>query len=488
MTDKKTETSKDDSTRSQSSVLTTPASKRAPSPEPPKPADKASKQGSRSVLAPAALVVALLAVGLAGVAWQKQGQIQESQAQLASQLAGSVSAAERSAGQTQELSERIRQQETRIESLQGQLGEAATVIQNLDEALRSMTDRGSELVLLNDVDHLVTIAQQQLQLGGNVRNAIVALESAQAQLSRANRPALASLLQTLNGDIDRLRAASTIDIAAFSAQLEELAVLLTEAPLITPDGKSASKQSNEQDIVREQPAPTVVPAPEADPAASWWEQAWDTTRNWSSDALGSLREDLGQFIEVRRVDDAHALLMSPDQATRFRDNLRTRVMTAQLALMMRQSEVWKTETEAVVKAIESRYDESSPLTRKALRLARGMADARIDARLPTVDNTLHVLAGLREEQSRSFGGAEPANGPGNTPVETPEDATDAMPDTGTDHDSTPAPEAGDSPADPQATPEESDSMPQGGEALPGQDQPESEPDGAVPAVSEQMES
>ena len=269
-----------------------------------------------------------------------------------------------------------------------------------------MTDRGSELVLLNDIDHLATIAQQQLELGGNVRNAIVALESAQAQLARANRPALASLLQTVNGDLDRLRAASTIDIAAFSRQLEELAMLLTEAPLIVPDESArGTKQSAEDNatpkIEREQPAPTVPPGDQAQ--GSWWEDAWDTSRDWTASAWDSLREDLGRFIDVRRVDDASALLMSPDQAARFRENLRTRVMTAQLALMMRQPEVWQTETQAIVKAIETRYDEASPLTRKALRMARHMADTAIDEPLPTVNNTLQALNKLRDDQRSQFG-------------------------------------------------------------------------------------
>jgi len=352
-------------------------------------------------VAPAALVLALLAVGGAAALWQQQKQAQESQSQLAAQVAGSASTASRSAAELRSLLERVQSQEARIEAMQAQLGEAAAVIQDLDEALRSMTDRGSELVLLNDVDHLATIAQQQLQLGGNVRNAIVALESAQAQLARANRPALASLLQTLNGDLDRLRAAATIDIAAFSHQLEELAMLLTDAPLIMPDSAGVAAPADGTDSSREQPAPTVPPAEPQ--SGNWWEQAWDSTREWSRDTWDSLRADLGQFIEVRRVDDASALLMSPDQAARFRDNLRTRVMTAQLALMMRQPEVWKAETEAIVKAIETRYDESSPLTRKALRMARNMADASIDARLPTVDNTLQALAALREEQARRFG-------------------------------------------------------------------------------------
>src|SRR5690606_12746997 len=138
------------------------------------------------------------------------------------------------------------------------------------------------LVLLNDIDHLATIAQQQLELGGNVRNAIVALESAQAQLARANRPALASLLQTVNGDLERLRAASTIDIAAFSRQLDELAMLLTEAPLVVPDESARSTRAStagEATIEREQPAPTVPPADQTD--GPWWEEAWDTSRDWT---------------------------------------------------------------------------------------------------------------------------------------------------------------------------------------------------------------
>jgi len=351
-----------------------------------------------------------VALGLSASLWVKNRQFDQAQAQFAAQLASNQNAAGRAGTQIGEAVSRLDSQESRIDDLQARLTEASAIIQGLDEALRSMTDRGSELVLLNDVDHLATIAQQQLQLGGNVRNAIVALESAQAQLARANRPGLASLQQTLNGDLDRLRAASTIDVGAFSNQLEELAMLLTEAPLIMPDeaGRLAGRVPDA--AAREQPAPTVPPARAA--GSPWWERAWDTTREWSREAWGSVREDLGQFIDVRRVDDAQALLMSPDQATRFRDNLRTRVMTAQLALMMRQPEIWKTETEAIVKAIETRYDEGSPLTRKALRMARGMADASIDARLPTVDNTLQALNALREEQALRFHGGETGDEPG----------------------------------------------------------------------------
>src|SRR3546814_62402 len=93
---------------------------------------------------------------------------------------------------TQEQSGQISALESSLRQFQGQ-------VDGLDQAFQTLTDSGSDLVLINDVDHLVTIAQQQLQLGGNVANAVISLETAQAQLARANRPGLASLQQTLNG-------------------------------------------------------------------------------------------------------------------------------------------------------------------------------------------------------------------------------------------------------------------------------------------------
>src|SRR5690606_35788985 len=181
------------------------------------------------------VVLSLLALGFAAYSWQQQQELRTEYSRLAADLASSKSQTDRTGTQVQRVADRVSAQEKQTQALRAELATAPAIIQDLDEALRSMTERGSELVLLNDIDHLATIAQQQLELGGNVRNAIVALESAQAQLARANRPALASLLQTVNGDLERLRAASTIDIAAFSRQLDELAMLLTEAPLVVPD-------------------------------------------------------------------------------------------------------------------------------------------------------------------------------------------------------------------------------------------------------------
>lgn len=352
----------------------------------------------RPILLPAFIIVLLIAIALGAALWYQQQQFKQASAGLASQADSSASTANQAAEQAQQALSLLQEQSRQIAALQSSVGDSKNHVESLEQAFRTLTDSGSDLVLINDVDHLLTIAQQQLQLSGNVANAIISLETAQAQLARANRPGLASLLQTINGDLDRLRAASTVDVALLSTQLDELSALVSEAALLVPDDA----------------APNIVASPQApssntssgsgssvDADSPWWRQTLDTARDWSGSAWSSVRQDLGQFITVRRVDDPTALLMSPDQATRFRENLRLRIMTAQLALMMRQPKVWQSETNALVKAIESRYDPKSQQTRQALKLARQMADTSIELKLPTVANSLRAVEALREASAKS---------------------------------------------------------------------------------------
>jgi uroporphyrin-3 C-methyltransferase len=417
MTDKKPEITK-------ASQTAAPAATSSPGPATSASAARKAPAGaarSRSVLLPAFIVALLVALALAAGVWYQQRLFNETRQTLSSQVQNSASAVNQAVEQAQQALSLAQEQSRKIAALENSLRESQDQADSLQQAFQTLTDSGSDLVLINDIDHLVTIAQQQLQLSGNVANAVISLETAQAQLARASRPALAPLQQAINGDLDRLRAASTIDTAMLSSQLEELANLISEAPLLVPDDA----------------APEPVPAPQAaapgaasqghsgdiDPDAPWWKQGLVTAEQWSRSAWDAISQDLGQFITVRRVDDATALLMSPDQAARFRETLRLRSMTAQLALLMNQPKVWNAETAGLVKALETRFDSRSPQVRQALKIARQLADTPIDVKLPTVDNSLQAIAALREAGAKQAeDGAIAAPAPSAAPSEPDTDA------------------------------------------------------------------
>lgn len=384
MTDKKIDAAPTATPPPEAVLTTKPKPSQMHQPEPEKP---------RSVMVPALVVAGILVAALGGAVWYQQQAFQQSDTELIGRLERTSVTTDQALQQGKQALQLAQQQTAQITQLQQELQSSKAQINSLEQAFQLLTDSGSDLVLINDIDHLVTIAQQQLQLAGNVTNAIISLETAQAQLARANRPALASLQQTINGDLDRLRAATTIDIALLSTQLEELAGLVSHAALLVPD--DAHPETVERAAATQAQAQTDT-AVVTDPDAPWWQQTLHHANAWSRSAWNSLGTELEHLISIRRVDDTTALLLSPDQASRLRENLRLRIMTAQLALMMRQPGVWHTETASVVKALELRFDPQSAQTRKALALARHMVDTDIDTKLPTVTNSLKALEVLRE--------------------------------------------------------------------------------------------
>src|SRR5690606_2854082 len=244
------------------------------------------------------------------------------------------------------------------------------------------TDSGSDLMLLNDIDRLLVIAQQQLQLSSNVGNAIIALESAQSQLARANRPSFASVQQALNGDLDRLRGVANVDFALRTSQLDALYGLISDAPMLV-DSPQASGGAEE---IAQAAQPRNTPEAPTEPAAptdeSWWKTSLDVAQRWSMEAWQSVKHDLNSLIEVRRVDDHAALLMSLDQSERLRDSMRLRVVTARLALLMRQPDVWKSELAMLEKMLSTRVDGNSAQVRQAISLVNALAETPVAAELP----------------------------------------------------------------------------------------------------------
>ena len=369
---------------------------------------------------------------------------QRQHGELLTQLQRSTTAAQQAGQLAQQAQSLAQSQGSDIQSLQASLQAAQSQLDGLDQAFQMLTDSGSDLVLINDIDQLVSLASQQLILGGNVANAIVAMETAQARLARANRNNLASLQQALNGDLDRLRAVATVDVSQVSRQLDQLNGLLAEAPLLVPDAAVPGVATDDVPAKASGSAPQA--AYQADPNAPWWRNTLGSAWYWTQSTWHDLRQDMAGFIQVRRVDDKAALLISPDQAAQLRQTLHLRILTAQLGLMMRQPQVWQSELQAILHALDTRFDTQSRVTQRAVRQAERLAEIQVDAKLPTLENSMHAIEALRAESTKALERRREAS-----PVEPNADMTDApVPDDSAP--STEPAEAGPAPAQSTALP------------------------------------
>src|SRR5690606_14287475 len=129
-----------------------------------------AKPSRRSALVIAILVLILIIAALAGTVWYQHRAMHERGDALLSPARQRAQTARTASSEAEQALALAQQQAERIERMQASLGEAQQHLQSLEQALQMLTDSGADIALVNDVDHLVSIAHQQLLLGGNVSN------------------------------------------------------------------------------------------------------------------------------------------------------------------------------------------------------------------------------------------------------------------------------------------------------------------------------
>jgi uroporphyrin-3 C-methyltransferase len=352
-----------------------------------------AKRGS-GPLVTALIIVILLAVGLGFALWKQRTQFVAAGREVATRLDTLTADVAQARKDTREALALAQAQAGRLGDLEESVRETQSQYNALQQAWQNFNDSASDELLANDVERLLTIGSQQLRLAGNVSNAIVALETAQSRLARADRPRFSSLQQAINGDLDRLRAVSTVDIPAQSARIERLSALVSKAPLLVPDA-AAPGIAPASEARPAAPAPTIDPQADLPADAPWWQRWRAEVASWPGRAGSALAHELGGLITIQRVDEPAALLLSPEQADQVRATLRQRLLTVQLSMLMRQPAVWKSELDNVGTTLAKYFDNRSPDTVAAQTLARELAQTDIAVRMPDVSDSLNAIAALR---------------------------------------------------------------------------------------------
>src|SRR5712691_510595 len=165
-------------------------------------------RSSRTVLL--ALIAVVLAAGVAGLSWlDSRHRIGATQEELARRLREIESDAREARLVSRQAQESLRDSQGRVAQLEARLTESQSQQLAL-EALYQDLSRNRDEWQLAEIEQVLAIASQQLQLAGNVRAALLALQLAEARLARADRPQFAPVRRALARDIERLRAAPAV--------------------------------------------------------------------------------------------------------------------------------------------------------------------------------------------------------------------------------------------------------------------------------------
>jgi len=324
------------------------------------------------------LVVAVLALGLAGWQWyETRARLVDTQQELAKRLSESDAVANESRALAKQAQEQLASVHAKLGELEGRLADSKSQ-QEVLESLYQNLARNSEESALAEIEHSVTLASQQLQLAGNVQGAVLALQAAEARIAASNRPQFIGLRKVLVRDLERLRAVPELDLPGMYLRIENVITSIDTLPLAV-DGRP-----------REDGAPGPAEA-DAQPTFSigYWK------------VLGlDLWREVRSLVRIQRFDREEPALLTPSQIFFLRENIKLRLLTARLALLSRDQWTYRNELKQCLASIGRYFDGQAPAVRRAMEVLGQLSATELNIALPSLNDSLSAIKTARSEKER----------------------------------------------------------------------------------------
>jgi len=324
------------------------------------------------VLAGAGLALALAFT--AALWWDTRGRIGATQEELAHRLRDIEAESRGARVAARESQESVRVAQAKLAALEARVAESQSQQLAL-EALYQELSRSRDEWQLAEIEQVLAIAQQQLQLAGNVRAALLALQLAESRLARNDRPQFLPVRRALARDIDRLRSLPGIDLPGMSLKLDALVAAVDSLPL-------AFEERAER--------PT---APKDAPGGAREEGLWLRFG-------GELWKELRQLVIVRKVETAEPPLLPPSQAYFVRENLKLRLLNARVDLLTRDEAGYREDLRVAQRWIQRYFDVRSKAAQSALAQLKQLSAASVSFEPPSIAESLEAVRGFKSRRER----------------------------------------------------------------------------------------
>lgn len=313
-----------------------------------------------------ALAVLAFVAGL-GFAWSSYDRMGQLEVQLARRI-GEFDTASRDAriaakaanDALADLQNRLVALESRAQESQDQQLALTAMYQDL---ARSQDER-----VVADIEQSLLLAQQQLQLAGNVRAALIGLEAAETRLAHLNKPQLAALRGAIVKDIERLKLLPAADAEGLNARLE---VLIQNVDKLKPESETES------------PPQAAKPA-QAGPA--------DTLARLSREAWAEFKS----LVRIRRLDHPDLPLLSPSQTYFLRQNLKLRLLSARLALMQRDESAFRADLGATRDWTDRYFNRQDPGNKAFVASLNELLSAPVALKDAQISASIQALRAARK--------------------------------------------------------------------------------------------
>jgi uroporphyrinogen III methyltransferase/synthase len=269
----------------------------------------------------------------------------------------------------------VHQSDSQVSQLEGKLADAQAGQQALQQQYTDLA-RNRDDWTLAEVGQMLSAASQQLQLTGNTQLALFALQSADTRLAASDNAQVVAVRKAIAQDIDKLKSAPSTDLTGLAIKLDnaidqvDALPLSGEAPIGHPTAHAAA------------------PVDSAKVSAATGEPRWKVL--WREFTAG-VGQQLASLVQVRRIDNADAMLTSPDQGYFVRENVKLRLLSARLSLLSRSEPTLKSDLHAADAALGRYFDPSSKKVQAVRDLVKQVDQASLAVAVPNLNASLAAV-------------------------------------------------------------------------------------------------
>ncbi len=318
-------------------------------------------------------VIAVIAAGIGGFVLNRK--FDQRDAALSQRLLAADNQSADLRAQADQAASSVKALDTQVIQFQGKLADANAQNQALQQQYQDLASNRDDWTMA-EVEQILSSASQQLQLTGNVQLALFALQSADTRLAAATGPQIVEIRKAIAQDMDKLHATPSTDLTGLAIKLDtaidkiDSLPLAGEAPIVL-----ATAHANA-------PGDTAVLA-SASGLPRW--------RIWLQQIAGGIGQQLSSLVSVRRIDNADAMLVSPDQGYFVRENVKLRLLSARLSLLSRSEPALKSDLHAADTALGRYFDPSSPNVKSVRDLVHQVDAASLAVTVPDLNASLAAV-------------------------------------------------------------------------------------------------
>ncbi|MGM0856915.1 MAG: uroporphyrinogen-III C-methyltransferase [Pseudomonadota bacterium] len=327
-------------------------------------------------------IVLLLAIAVGVVAWQGWQRLEAQQQRLAE-----LSDRAESSASQQSVDDLATQLESNEAARQEQLDSTVSELRDeftdyrsdVDDTLDNVLDQLSQEQETDERDwlhaeaaYLLRLANQRLQLEGDVEGAAALLRTADQRLADADNPALTSVRREIANELAALDSVPRLDrtgvYLTLNAQQERVAGLRLA-----------------QDVEERAVSSSI----EQPPTGTFQRQ------------LARFGEELKDLVMIRHHDEALEALVTPEQESYLRQSLRLIIEQAQLALLKEEQGLYEASIDKALELLDSYYDTSREEAQRVIERLEELKQVTVEPELPDISGSQQAMTDFIDNRHES---------------------------------------------------------------------------------------